>query len=196
MEENKSVQNEKLENGEQSSFEFPENVTCKTTYTEGIMRSYRKFTDKSANILSMIMCAIFMAAAIALLISLFLEYSKESLVLFFLFIAITAISVINLTLVPRLQIKKSPYYEAELEYEFKNDEIIIHAKNKMEKNTSHLGHTEIKYIKDNMGCFYIHLGASQAFILEKANLKEISPEKFEEILRYKIRQKGYIEINM
>jgi ABC-type glutathione transport system ATPase component len=165
-------------------------------YTEGLMRSYRKFTDKSANILSMIMCAIFMAAAIALLISLFLEYSKESLVLFFLFIAITAISVINLTLVPRLQIKKSPYYEAELEYEFKNDEIIIHAKNKMEKNTSHLGYTEIKYIKDNMGCFYIHLGASQAFILEKANLKEISPEKFEEILRYKIRQKGYIEINM
>jgi hypothetical protein len=78
MEENKSVQNEKLENGEQSSFEFTENVTCKTTYTEGIMRSYRKFTDKSANILSMIMCAIFMAAAIALLISVFLEYSKES----------------------------------------------------------------------------------------------------------------------
>lgn len=197
MEENKSLENEAtLNESENKTLDFGESVTCKTIYTEKLMRSYRKFTDKSSNILSMIMCAIFLAAAIALLVSLFIEYSSDSLVLLVLFVVISAISIVNLTAIPRLQIKKSPYYGAELDYEFKKDEIIVHAKNNVEKTTSHLGYTEIKYIKDNAGCFYLHLGTSQAFIVEKANLQNVTAEDFDAILRHKISQKGYIEINM
>ncbi|MBO5212183.1 MAG: YcxB family protein [Clostridia bacterium] len=173
-----------------------ENVKCTTYYTEKLMKSYRRYTEKSSRILSIIMCAIFAAAAVALLISMFIIFDKQSLALFLIFVVITAISVVNLTVIPNIQIKRSPYYDAEISYEFHNDEIIVTAKNKVETVKSHLGYTEIKYIKENDGCFYLHLGTSQAFIIEKDNLENITPEEFERKLKIRIRQINSIEINI
>ena len=160
------------------------------------MKSYNRFTDKSSRILSIIMCAIFMAAATSLLVSMFIMFDKQSLALFIIFLVITAISVANLTVIPNIQIKRSPYYNAEITYEFHDDEIIVIAKNNIETVKSHLGYTEIKYIKENDGCFYLYLGKSQAFILEKANLENITPEEFERKLRIRRKRVNTIEINL
>lgn len=93
---------------------------------------------------------------------------------------------------PRITMKKSPSFNAEIHFEFYNDTYKIDATMPSGKEQSELNYTAIKKVEETKKCIYLYVAQNQAYIVDKARFTLGSPDEFLDFISTKIEAQNFL----
>lgn len=115
---------------------------------------------------------------------------EPSILIRAMFIPILSILMLLINLIgPLTAVKRTPAYQAHCSFRFGEEGIEACAEGPKLRENLTMDYSAITKVVEDKEVFYIHLSATQAYILDKSGFEQGDPASFKEFLRSRIEPK-------